>query len=439
VSIAGGGRGGRAELTIVFAYRRTNTYGPHVVLGALEVLPPPGPVDVKFAIGVPALVAAVRDAVAGSPAVLVAWSFYSPDFPRSTKELAAVRAATADAGPEVDIVHLAGGPHASAEPLATLTAGWDAVAIGEGETTFARTVAALVERRSLASVPGLGFLDDGRLVTTGPAVRGELDHFPAFAHAWGRYNAIELTRGCIYACAFCQTPFLFKARFRHRSVANVVEHVAICRSVGRRDIRFVTPTSLSYGSTDESVHLEAIDELLAACRRAAGPDGRVFFGSFPSEVRPEHVTPEALRVLKRHVANDNLVIGAQSGSDAVLAASNRGHDVASVERAVRVALAEGFRPNVDLLFGLPSEGEAEAAASVALARRLADLGARVHSHTFMPLPGTPLRAAPPGRVSPLTAAALDDLAGRGRQYGQFRRQQQVAEELVRFVRRPDRR
>jgi B12-binding domain/radical SAM domain protein len=316
-----------------------------------------------------------------------------------------------------------------------LRAGWDVVAIGEGETTFARTVAALVEDRPLADVAGLGVLaGDGELVTTGPAVREVRDHFPAFAHARGRYNAIELTRGCIYACAFCQTPFLFKARFRHRSIDDVVAHVEICRSVGRRDIRFVTPTSLSYGSQDTSVDLDAIDALLAACRRAAGPDGRVFFGSFPSEVRPEHVTAEALRVLRRHVANDNLVIGAQSGSDAVLAATNRGHDVASVERAVRVALAEGFRPNVDLLFGLPSEGEAEAAASVALAQRLADLGARVHSHTFMPLPGTPLRSAPPGRVSAVTARALDELAGRGRQYGQFRQQQAVAEQLVEFVR-----
>jgi B12-binding domain/radical SAM domain protein len=429
------GAAGRPDLTVVFAYRRTNTYGPHVVLGALEVLPPPGVVDVVFAIGVDELIGAVLAAAARSPTVLVAWSFYSPDFPRSTRELAAVRAATHDLT-GVDVVHLAGGAHASADAEATLRAGWDAVAIGEGETTFAHVVAALIEQRPLSEVAGLGLPDGGgALVTTGPAVREELDHFPAFAHARGRYNAIELTRGCIYACAFCQTPFLFKARFRHRSIDNVAAHVEICRSVGRRDIRFVTPTSLSYGSQDESVDLAAIDALLGACRRAAGPEGRVFFGSFPSEVRPEHVTPEVLRVLKRHVANDNLVIGAQSGSDAVLAATNRGHDVASIERAVRVALAEGFRPNVDLLFGLPSEGEAEAAASVALAERLADLGARVHSHTFMPLPGTPLRSAPPGHVSATTAAALDRLAGRGRQYGQFRQQQRVAEQLVQFVRR----
>ena len=28
-----------------------------------------------------------------------------------------------------------------------------------------------------------------------------------------------------------------------------------------------------------------------------GPEGRLFFGTFPSEVRPEHVTAEALALL----------------------------------------------------------------------------------------------------------------------------------------------
>jgi hypothetical protein len=110
----------RPDLTIVFAYRRTNTYGPHVVLGALEVLAPPGTVDVVFAIGVDELVGAVRDAAARSATVLVAWSFYSPEFLRSADELAAVRAVAAGPAP---VVHLAGGAHASAEPLATLLAG----------------------------------------------------------------------------------------------------------------------------------------------------------------------------------------------------------------------------------------------------------------------------------------------------------------------------
>jgi radical SAM superfamily enzyme YgiQ (UPF0313 family) len=166
------------------------------------------------------------------------------------------------------------------------------------------------------------------------------------------------------------------------------------------------------------------------------PDAVPVQGPFSAPLG-EHVSVEALRLLRRYVDNDNLVIGGQSGSDAVLSATNRGHSVAEVDEAVRCCVQEGFTPNVDFLFGLPSEDEEAARQSVQFAQHLATLGARIHSHTFMPLPGTPLQNAATGRVSEQTAAALDGLAGRGRAYGQFRHQQRVAEQMVSFVgRRP---
>lgn len=178
--------------------------------------------------------------------------------------------------------------------------------------------------------------------------------------------------------------------------------------------------------------------MLAAARQEIGPGGKVYFGSFPSEARPEHVTPEALRVLRRWVDNTAIIVGAQSGSDAVLAGAKRGHTVDDVERAVRVALEAGFRPDVDLLFGLPGETETDARATAALANRLADLGARIHGHTFMPLPGTPFRQADPGKVAAPLRVDLERLVARGRMYGQWVAQEQLAAALVPLVRRPGR-
>lgn len=202
------------------------------------------------------------------------------------------------------------------------------------------------------------------------------------------------------------------------------------RERGKRDVRFITPTSLSYGSPDTSVNLDAIEELLAGVRAELMPEGRIFFGSFPSEVRPEHVSVEALRLLKRYVANDNLIIGGQSGSEPVLARSHRGHGVAVVEQAVRLAQQERFVPNVDFILGMPGETPEDALATVRLAERLADLGARIHAHTFMPLPGTPWCDEAPGEVSRETLAALDRLMSAGRVYGPWQRQAEVARELA---------
>jgi B12-binding domain/radical SAM domain protein len=324
------------------------------------------------------------------------------------------------------VVHLAGGVHASAEPLQTLRAGFDLAAIGEGEATAVRLIA---NGEDPPSIPGIAWLESDRLRSNGPGERRPLDEFPGFNAPAGKWNALEITRGCVYACSFCQTPFMFKARFRHRSVANVREHVRAMQKDGIRYMRFVTPTCLSYGSEDTSVNLAAVEELLAAVR-AELPQGSIYFGTFPSECRPEHVTPASLRVLRRFVDNHDLVIGGQSGSERLLRETHRGHGVEEVVAAVRFSLEAGFRPDVDLLFGLPSETADDRARTIALARKLVALGARIHSHAFMPLPGTPLAGARPAEIDARTEREVQRLESAGAMHGQWRRHQQIAAQLV---------
>lgn len=178
-------------------------------------------------------------------AVLVLWSFYSPDADAMAAELAAVRAATPEAA-AWRVLHVAGGVHATAEPQHVLA----------------------------------------------PLL--PLDDFPSFPSGRRYAGPVELTRGCRYACRFCQTPFMFGGRFRHRSVASVREHGRRIVSYGLRDVRFITPTSLSYGSAGPDPDLDAVESLLAGVREELPPHGRIFFGSFPSEVRPEHVARRSL-------------------------------------------------------------------------------------------------------------------------------------------------
>jgi B12-binding domain/radical SAM domain protein len=411
---------GGPELVLILRYRKAVTYGFHVLLGALETHETATSYEVRFAESAEATIAAINEATARR--VLVLWSFYSPDAAALAVELASIKAAAPGA------VHVAGGVHATAEPVQTLDAGWDVAAIGEGETTLLRLVDAAGDA---TDVPGLAYrAADGTVVKTGRPERLPLDTFRGFSLRWHRFNALEITRGCVYACRFCQTPFMFSAKFRHRSVANVRWHVEQMRERGLRDLRFITPTALSYGSQDESPNLAAVEELLASCKEGIGPDGRVFFGSFPSEIRPEHVSRDALRLVKKYCANNNLIVGAQSGSDRVLDAANRGHGVDEVKHAVRLGVEEGFRINVDMIFGMPGEDRADVDASLSLARELAELGARIHAHTFMPLPGTPWRDAPPGDVDPDTISEVDRLSQQGALYGHWQKQRDHAARLA---------
>jgi B12-binding domain/radical SAM domain protein len=419
-----------ARPTVIAYHARSGIAALNVVTAALEADARTSGLDVLF-VKTPAALAAACCAATGP--VVVAWSFYSPDFARMKAELAAARGLGADRA-----LHVAGGVHATAEAHATLAAGWDLVAVGEGEATFVEIVAALANAAS-PHVRGTAWLDGVAMHNGGVAPRHPLDAFPACNLRFGLWNALEITRGCIYACSFCQTPFMFKARFRHRSIDDVRAHVRAMAAGGLRYVRFVTPTALSYGATGEEPDLAAVDALLASVRAELPTGGKIYFGTFPSEVRPEHVTPDALAVITRWCDNRSLVIGGQSGSARVLEATHRGHDVAAIERAVEHAIAAGFRPDVDFLLGLPEEDPADRAASIALAERLAEKGARIHAHAFMPLPGTPLAGARPTEIEHDIADAVARLESRGAAYGQWRAQRTVAEELVQLRRaRPPR-
>jgi B12-binding domain/radical SAM domain protein len=366
----------------------------------------------------------VARAIAGDAQAVVAWSFYSPDAARAAADLAWLRARAPAA------LHVAGGVHATAEPAATVRSGFDVVIAGEGEAAFVDLVAAVAAGRDPRGGPGTHWAGGA-----GPAApRRPLDEFPACNLTHGRWNPIEITRGCIYACSFCQTPFMFKARFRHRSVGNVRAHVRAMVAGGLRYVRYVSPTSLSYGSPDATVNLAAVEDLLAAVRAELPAGGKQYFGTFPSEVRPEHVSPEALALVKRYADNRSLVIGGQTGSPRLLAATHRGHDVEAIERAVAITVEAGLRPDVDFLFGLPGETDGDRALTVALAERIAARGARIHAHAFMPLPGTPLAGARPTAIADDVAAAIGRLESRGAAYGQWRQQAQIATELVQLRR-----
>lgn len=410
---------------LVLAYRRSGMVALNVVSAALDVDPRTQGTDVHFARDAAAMVSAIRQARADGRLPVCAWSFYSTDYEQAAVDLEHVRREAPGA------LHVAGGVHATAEPRASLAAGFDLVALGEGETTIIELFAALREGRDPRSLRGLAYLDEaGGFVSHGPAERRPLDDFPAFNLRHGKCNALEITRGCVYACSFCQTPYVFKARFRHRSVDNVREHVRAMRAFGETGyVRFVTPTCLSYGSSDTSVNLAAVEALLAAVRDEL-PRGKIYFGTFPSEIRPEHVTPDAMAVLARYVDNRSLIIGGQSGSDRVLEATRRGHDVAAVVRAVEVAVRAGFRPDVDFLFGLPGETPDDRRASLALAERLVSLGARIHNDSFLPLPGTPLRDREPEALEPEVTDAILELAGSGALYGHWQAQIVAAERLL---------
>ena len=85
---------------------------------------------------------------------------------------------------------------------------------------------------------------------------------------------------------------------------------------------------------------------------------------------------------------------------------------------------------MDFLFGMPGERADDVEATLQQMDRLVQRGAKVHGHTFMPLPGTPFRRAAPGALTEDVRLRLKQLASSGSLYGQWEQQEHTAREIA---------
>jgi B12-binding domain/radical SAM domain protein len=305
----------------------------------------------------------------------------------------------------VDAVYIAGGPHPSALPEEVLEH-FDFVVIGEGEETLPELLQAIKDGSDPARVKGIAYKCQGQVKLTEKRSPVDLDSYPPF----GKILApLEISRGCPWGCTYCQTPRLFGFCMRHRSIPIIAQYAR-----RHKDIRFTSPNSLAYGSDGRVPRLEKVEALLKVLAEQKKP---IYFGTFPSEVRPEFVTPAALELIVKYCANKSLSLGGQSGSPAVLRSIGRGHGCAEITAACELALDYGLVPQVDLIFGLPTELEEDQRMTLDLVRWIAAKGGKVRAHRFMPLPGTPLAAAQPAPLAPDVVGYLGKMALEGRLTG----------------------
>jgi len=331
----------------------------------------------------------------------------------------------------VDAIFIAGGPHPSALPEEVLEH-FDFVVIGEGEETLPELLQVVREGRDPATVKGIAYQQkdnhnrnhghnhshnhdhnhdhncQGHVMITEKRPPVDLDAYPPFSKILA---PLEISRGCPWGCTYCQTPRLFGTCMRHRSIPTIARYAR-----RHRDIRFTSPNSLAYGSDGRTPRLEKVQALLVALAELKKP---IYFGTFPSEVRPDFVSPAALEIIVKYCANRSLSLGGQSGSPAVLRSIGRGHGCIEVQEACELALEYGLVPQVDLIFGLPSETEADQRLSLDLVRWIASRGGKVRAHRFTPLPGTPLAAASPAPLAPDVDACLGKMALEGRLTGSW--------------------
>jgi anaerobic magnesium-protoporphyrin IX monomethyl ester cyclase len=280
------------------------------------------------------------------------------------------------------------GSDATDHPEVYLSAGADAVVMGEGEVTLAELVGAFVDNRPPGEAAGVAHLDDhGTVVRTRarPFVRA-LDDLPrpawdlvdvaAYRRIWRRrhgYHAMNLatTRGCPYHCNWCAKP-IYGQRYAVRTAANVID-----------EIRWL----------DRSYHpdqLTIVDDVFGLQPGWIGTFAELAERlprrlPFRCLMRADQIDATIARALA--AGGCRMVwMGAESGSQRILDAMEKGVRVDQIKSAAKRLQAAGIEVGLFLQFGYPGEEWDDVAATLQLVRDVApeDIGVSVS----YPLPGT---------------------------------------------------
>ncbi len=404
------------DTILIYYYTKQNRNSYNVLTGALETDSYFDDLDIYFEDDKEKIKDLVSGLIENHKKVILTISFY-------TSQVADISSLVRELKNKYQekIIFIAGGPHPSGDPAATAKMGFEVVIQGEGEGVFPDLLKKIISGG-----------DYGKIITKQPRPI-DLDKYPPFAEKHHKFNPIEITRGCSFGCKFCQTTFLYNGPLRHRSVDSIGKYVEIMFSHNLRDIRFIAPNAFSYGSKDgREVNLAALENLLKSVRNIIKDRGRIFLGSFPSKVRPEQVSQETIGLIKKYANNDNLIVGAQSGSPNILKKCHRQHSLEDVYKAVKIILASGLKANVDFIFGLPGETEEDLGLTIKAIEDLVKMGAKIHGHTFMPLAGTPYANEPNGKIDKNNLQKLKKLESEGKLYGDRKEQIKIAEKIVKL-------
>ncbi|MCA6214120.1 MULTISPECIES: TIGR04013 family B12-binding domain/radical SAM domain-containing protein [Thermococcus] len=357
---------------------------------------------------------------------VVLYSFFTEEIWEVEKEVNILKEKT-------NALLVAGGYHATAMPRHTLRMGFDIAAVGEGEEVIFQLLTAFKKSnfkitRELMEIKGLAFYLNGEFVFTGFAKVEDFTKFPPFAESSYLIAPIEISRGCPFGCYYCQTPYAKGFRMRHRPIDQIVKY-----SRRMKDMRYITPNAFAYGSPGAILRLDKLEALLKALQPLREEGRRLFYGTFPSEVRPEFVKPETLELLLKYADNRRLAIGAQSGDDEMLKAMHRLHTTEHVRQAVEYMLEYGIEPVVDFIVGLPNENEESQRKSIEFMKWIMRKGGKVRAHYFMPLPGTPWARCKPSPLSDEMKKFLGRMAAKGYIEGSWGVQIELSKKLQRLI------
>jgi anaerobic magnesium-protoporphyrin IX monomethyl ester cyclase len=284
---------------------------------------------------------------------------------------------------------VASGSDATDHPELYLEAGAQAVILGEGEIALREVAEALCRSAgTLKEIAGLCLRGKGGAPQRTSARRplADLDSLPSpafdlldmdrYRSIWKRRHGkhslnLVTTRGCPYHCNWCAKP-IYGQRYAVRSAGAVAEEMAFVKKA-------YAPDHVAFMDDIFGLQPGWIERFAA---EVATRDATIPFKCLTRADLLSEATVEALRAAGART----VWIGAESGSQAVLDAMEKGTRVEEIREAARRLKAAGLEVGFFLQFGYPGETWEDVEKARALVRDCApdDIGISVS----YPLPGT---------------------------------------------------
>ncbi|MEP6950898.1 MAG: radical SAM protein [Ginsengibacter sp.] len=270
-----------------------------------------------------------------------------------------------------------------------LNEGADFVLMGEAELTLLELINSIEKNQhDFFDIHGLAFMHNNSLVTTaGRPVMKELDELPLpawdiidmepYRHSWLKHAGyfsmnMGTTRGCPFKCNWCAKP-IYGNRYNTRSPQNVVDELKMLQETYNFDHIWFCDDIFGLKPGWVKVFADLIEKEKLVFR-------------FKMQGRVDLLLQENnIKDLAR-AGCDNIWMGAESGSQKILDAMDKGTTVKQIFEATRLLKKNNIRPSFFIQFGYPGETKDDIEKTIAMINTL--LPYEIGISVSYPLPGT---------------------------------------------------
>jgi radical SAM superfamily enzyme YgiQ (UPF0313 family) len=270
-----------------------------------------------------------------------------------------------------------------------LDEGADFVLIGEAEITLLRLINSIQRNEAdFSNIQGLAFKKNVSIITTAKrSVIKDLDELPypawdlidmePYRKSWMKragYFSMNMatTRGCPFKCNWCAKP-IYGNRYNSRSPENVVNELIMLKGKFNFDhIWFCDDIfGLKPGWIKEFADLIEKENLSF---------------KFKMQGRVDLLLKENTIKNLARAGCENIWMGAESGSQKILDAMDKGTSVQQIYDATRLLKRNGIKPSFFIQFGYPGETYDDIKKTIAMINKL--LPFEIGISVSYPLPGT---------------------------------------------------